>query len=401
VASVAGDAEIADQADDIGYPSLVADGTDLVLGFWKRNATTSNVVIRKYDERPEISPVSADLNAIGSNRFESLSSSPGLIIRGIPRRIRLLAAAKPIGAAATGMYQMEIDLNLRWAAMQPPRFDLGIAGFDASPRGPAPRLLPAALGEPSGIWVQQGKLYYADASNTAEAFTTKRVIGFAPLAANNGVHAAIETTELGSTDDQGQTELWTRGSNVLTALIGDVPGGRRRGVATTATAESGLPLNFIIWSFERAGTPSLLYAVSSCEAAQCVAAGAPTGSGSALPAISPAAASARVTGGMDRDIAAVFQITAPDAARPTVTNTAILGGITRLATTMQDAGPALAGTPMNPSSFFVTLTNLPSASLGPSSVAMTSGGLMMVAWIERGPNQALLKTRRFQVKTCP
>jgi hypothetical protein len=25
----------------------------------------------------------------------------------------------------------------------------------------------------------------------------------------------------------------------------------------------------------------------------------------------------------------------------------------------------------------------------------------MVAWVERGPNQALLKTRRFQVKTCP
>jgi hypothetical protein len=401
VVSVPGDAETADQADEIGYPSLLADGTDLVLAFWKRSGATSNIVIRKYDERPEISPTSADLNAISANRFESIASSPGIIIRGIPRRIRLLAAAKPTGVAATGMYQMDVDLsNLRVSATQPTRVDLGITGFDIGPRGPAPRLLPVPLGEPAGMWIQQGKLYYFDANGAGEVYASKRVIGFAPLAANAGVHAALETTDLGSTDEQGQTELWTRNSNVLTSLIGDLPGGRRRGVATTATGESALPINFIIWSFERANAPSLLYAVSTCDAMSCTAVGAPTDSSNTLSAIAPAVSSARVAGGLgDRDMAAIFQLTAPDPARPGVMNTAILGGVSRIVTSL-DGGPALSATAMNPATFIVTFTALPAATLGPTSVAMTSGGVMMVAWVERGPNQSLLKTRRFQVKTC-
>ena len=103
----------------------------------------------------------------------------------------------------------------------------------------------------------------------------------------------------------------------------------------------------------------------------------------------------------DRDLASVFQITAPDTTRPPpAMNTAILGGITRLTST-QDGGPMLTATATNPATFIVGLSNAPPANVGPSSVAMTSGGVMMVAWVERGANQALLKTRRFQVKACP
>jgi hypothetical protein len=406
VVSTPGEAETADQAEDIGYPSLLADGTDLMLGFWKRSGATSNIVIRKYDERPEISPSSAELNAISGNRFESLSSSPGMFIRGIPRRVRLLIAAKPMGAAATGMFQMDVDVsNLRASSMQPARADLAVAGYDTSPRGPAPRLL-AGVGEPVGMWIQQGKLFYFDASSAGEVFTSKRVIGFSPLfptgMLTGGVHAALETTELGSTDDQGQTELWTRGSPSLTALINDQPGARRRGVATAATGEIGPSINFVMWSFERGGTPALFYAGASCDATQCIGFGAPTGTGDAiLPAVAPAAASARVGSTMtDRDLAVTFQITVPDASSPGMSNTAILAGVSRLSTTV-DGGPALSPTAMNPPSFVVTLGHVPPAILGPSSVAITSGGLMMVAWVERGPTQAVLKTKRFVVKTCP
>jgi hypothetical protein len=188
---------------------------------------------------------------------------------------------------------------------------------------------------------------------------------------------------------------------VLTSLIGDVPGTRRRGVATTATAEGALPINFVLWSFERAGVPSLLFAASSCDAVQCTAAGAPMDAANTAAAVAPGASSARVMNTMnDRDLATIFQITAPDKTRPTVMNTAILGGIGRLTST-QDGGPGLVATPTNPTNFFVTLTNVPAASVGPSSVVMTTGGTMMVAWVERGPNMAQLKTRRFQVKTCP
>lgn len=403
VASVPGDAEIADTSDDIGYPSLLADGTDFILAFWKRNQTTTNISIRMYDERPGLSPASSDLNAISANRFESLSSSPGIIVRGIPKRLRLLAAAKPTGAATTGMYQLDVDVpSMRLSMAQPMRPDLGVTGYDTSPRASAPRLLPAGLGEPFGMWIQQGKLFFLDPNGAGEVYSAKRVIGFAPLNATAGIHAALETTDLGSTDDQGQTELWTRNSNVLTSLIGDMPGARRRGVAATGTAEGTVPINFIIWSFERASTPSLLYAVSTCDGMQCTAIGAPSDSSSTLPAVAPSASSARVMGGMtERDMAVTFQITAPDATRPTVMNTGIIGGISRISLTLPDGGSGLSATAMNPASFVVTLSPLPAANIGPTSVAMTAAGTMMVAWIERGPNQSQLKTRRFQVKTCP
>jgi hypothetical protein len=403
VVSVPGVAEIADQADDIGYPSLLADGTDIILGFWKRNGTSSTIMLRKYDsEQPQMGALAADLQAIIGNRFESVASSPGLIIRGIPRRIRLLAAAKATGATATGMYQIEVDVsNLRASNTQPMRAEIAVPGFDTSPRGPAPRLLPGGLAEPFGMWVQQGKLFFFDANNFGEVFATKRVIGFSPLVATAGIHAALETTDLGSTDDQGQTEIWTRGVPSLTTLVGDIPGARRRGVATSATAEANTPFNFVIWSFERAGAPSLLYGVATCSGMGCVAFGAPTSSDANLPAVAPAAASARVTGSMvDRDLAVAYQITAPDPAQPSTTYTALIGGLTRLTTT-QDGGPMLDARPMNPPNFLVDLSNLPAANVGPTSVAISSGGQMMVAWVERGPNQAVLKTRRFQVKMCP
>ena len=401
VSSIGSAPEVADTSDDIGYPSLLVDGTDLVLAYWNRNGTTTNIAIRKYDvDRPEIGAATVDLNGISANRFESVSSSPGMILRTLPRRIRFLAAVKPPGAAATGMYQIDVDVaSLRVSTQQPMRVDLGVTGYDTSPRAYPPRLLPGGLQEPFGMWMQQGKLFYLDNNGAAEVYAAKRVIGFAPLAANAGVHAALETTDLGSTDDQGQTELWTRNSNVLTSLLGDIPSARRRGVATTATGEGLLPINFVLWSFERAGMPSLLYGVSGCDGMTCTAVGAPTDMTSL--AISPAVSSARVQGTMnDRDMSAIFQVTAPDTTRPGVMNTAILGGISRMTST-QDGGPAVTATATNPSSFFVTLTNAPAANVGPSSVIMTPTGVMMAAWVERGPSQAILKTRRFQVKTCP
>jgi hypothetical protein len=103
VVAVGTAAENAENADDFGYPSLIADGTDLVLAAWKRTGSMSNIVVRKYDENPQILPASADLNVITGNRFESVASSPGMMMRNAPRRIRLFAAAKLSGGAATGM----------------------------------------------------------------------------------------------------------------------------------------------------------------------------------------------------------------------------------------------------------------------------------------------------------
>ncbi|MET0596213.1 MAG: hypothetical protein ABW133_26185, partial [Polyangiaceae bacterium] len=360
VVSIAGNvAETADEADDIGMPVLLADGTDLILAAWKKNGATTNIVIRKYDEdRPELSAVTAELNAITMGRFESVSSSPALIVRGVPRKLRMLGAAKPTGVAATGMYQLDVDLaNLRMSAMQPAKADVGVTGYDTNPRGPAPRFLPTLVGEPAGMWIQQGKLFGFDATGGGELFGSKRVIGFAPLAANAGLHAALETTELGSTDDQGQTELWTRNSPSLTSLINDQPGARRRGVATTATGAegSGGPLNFVVWAFEKAGTASLFYAAAGCDANSCASIGSPAGTGDViLPATDPAVASARVGMTSERDLAVTFELSGPDPLRPGMTNTALIGGLSRLGPNPD--GGTLASTALNPPSFIVAYT---------------------------------------------
>ena len=62
---------------------------------------------------------------------------------------------------------------------------------------------------------------------------------------------------------------------------------------------------------------------------------------------------------------------------------------------------------MNPGIFVIATATGPATAepgeiLGPSAVAVTGGGLMMVAWVERlSTDQVALKTRRFQVRTCP
>lgn len=405
VVSIAGGVtEAADEADDIGMPVLLADGTDIFLAAWKKDGATTNIVLRKYDEEhPELGAMDVELNAITMGRFESVSSSPGLMVRGVPRKLRMLGAAKPMGVAATGMYQLDVDVaSLRMSAMQPTKADVGVPGYDTNPRGPAPRLLPGpALAEPVGVWIQQGRLFGFDASGGGELFGTKRVIGFSPLAASAGLHVALETTELGSTDDQGQTELWTRGSPALTSLMNDQPGARRRGVAATATgAEGSGILNFVVWAFEKAGTASLFYAAAGCDANSCASIGSPAGTGDViLPATEPAVASARVGTTSERDLAVTFELSAPDPNRPGMTNTALVGGLSRLGPNPD--GGTLSSTALNPASFVVAYTTQGSAAISPSAVVMTSGGTMMVAWVDRSANRAILKTRRFQVKSCP
>ena len=117
------------------------------------------------------------------------------------------------------------------------------------------------------MWIQQQKLYYFDGATAREAFSAKRVLGFSPLFAPTGVHAALETSDA---KDGGagieHTELWSDGSPTLVALDGDQPGARR-GVSTAFTNESNSNANVIAWSYERAGVPTYAYAAALCSGA--------------------------------------------------------------------------------------------------------------------------------------
>lgn len=417
-----GAVETVTTANEIGYPSLLADGTDLIMAVWHRTGTVTDVLFRKYPAYPQ-GPADAELSALATGMFRSYDSSPGLISRpAIPRKIRLLLAADGLADAGQGgMHLLDIDVptlnnNMKLSAMQPATPDLGVTGYDTKPRAFPPRLMANGLLEPTGMWIQQQKLYYFDGSLATEAFSAKRVLGFVPLA-GGGVHAALQTAATGAATGVERTELWSQGSTTLVALDNDQPA-PRRGVTGTSTAESGLTANLVGWAFEPTpGAPQADYTAAICAGASCssialsMISGGPD-SGASQSSILPGAqfpelTSARVTGSMvDRDVLQAFEISVPDKTQSDVAVTALFAGATRFNIPSVDFGKSTT-TPMNPSLFLVDLasastTVAPSDVLGPASVAITSDGQILIAWVVHpSTNMAVLKARRYQVKTCP
>ncbi|HEX9295636.1 MAG TPA: hypothetical protein VF881_07370 [Polyangiaceae bacterium] len=408
IASVGGEETVL-QSDDIGYPSLVADTSDIVMGVWERNGTATDVLVRKYPPYPA-SPASVTLSALVGGLVEAYGSSPGMIIRStVPRSVRLLLALDPFGAASMGMHQIDLDIpalnsTLKLTSPQPTKGDLEIAGYDTSPRASAPRMMPNGFQEPSGMWAQQEQLYYFDGTIANVAFGAKRVLGFTVLA-GYGVHAALETAELGDAGaTMSKTEVWSMGSASLASLNGDELGARRSGVTATSTAE-GLTTNFISWSFESATTgPQLKFSAASCFGNSCTAIGADS---PPIPGVAPQLASARVMGSnIDRDMVQTFAAAILVDRDLGTTTYGFLGGVSRL--TLPDAEFAHVVTKtMNPALFLIDSTTVPSTVaagelFGPSSVAITNDGQILVAWVTRPMlNRAVLKTRRYQVKMCP
>jgi len=411
----AGTVESVMNADDFGYPSLLVDGGEVLMAVWHKTGTTTDVLVRKYAAYP-LGGAGVELSVIAPGMFRSYASSPGLIVRSpLPRKVRLLLAAERTDDAGsgTGMRQVDIDVpaglnnNLRLSAMQPAPADLGVTGYDTRPRAFAPRMLPNGFQEPAGMWVQQQKLYYFDGAIAAEAFSTKRVLGFMPLA-GGGVHAALQTSDLA---DGGagteRTELWSQGSATLVSLDGDQPG-PRLGVSATFTNESGLIANLVGWSFvPRTAIPSLNYTAALCGGASCSSVALSMMQPAIQYATFPELTSARVTGSMvDRDILQTFEVTVPDSSQPTMAGTVLFGSASRFTIPSLDLTQS-SSKAMNPPIFPIdvasgAIARPPGDVLGPSSAAITSDGQMLVAWVVRPtPNTAILRARRYLVKTCP
>ncbi len=108
----AGAIETVMSANEIGYASLLADGSDVVMAVWHRTGTTTDVLIRKYPAFPQ-GPAGAELSAIAPGMFRAYGSSPGLIARAsiLPRRIRFLLAADRLSDAAPGGMQL-VDIDV-------------------------------------------------------------------------------------------------------------------------------------------------------------------------------------------------------------------------------------------------------------------------------------------------
>jgi len=401
-------------ADDIGYPSLLADSGDIVMGVWHRTAGVTDVLVRKYPAYPQ-GGAGAELSAIAPGMFRNYGSSPGMIVRPTlpPRKVRLLLAADRLGDAGAGLGVRQVDIDvptanntLRLSAMQPVLSDLGIGGYDTRPRVFPPRLLPNGLQDPAGMWVQQQRLFYFNGTTAAEAFNTKRVLGFVPLA-GSGVHAALETWDIGAAVGVEKTEIWSQGSPSLVSLDGDqlAP---RRGVTATATNESGFTANLIAWSFEpRAGIPSMNYTAGLCSAASCSSVAFSMQPTAVQYAMFPELASARVTGSMvDRDVLQMFQISIPDPTQTTMATSVLFASVSRFTFPSADLTMSTSKT-ANPPVFPVEAASGPLSTpsnevIGPTSVAITSDGQALAAWVVRpSATSAILRARRYQVRTCP
>lgn len=409
-------------ATEIGYPSLLADGTDFVMAVWHRNGTATDVLVRKYPAYPQ-SPGGAELSALAPGMFRAYGSSPGLISRpALPRKIRFLLAADRVGDSGTGLAMRQVDIdvptlnnNLKVSAMQPPIADLGVTGYDTKPRAFPPRMMANGLQEPAGMWVQQQKLYYFDGTLAAEGYSTKRVLGFVPLA-GGGVHAALQTAAFAAAAGVERTELWSQGSATLVALDGD-QSAPRRGVTATFTNESGLTANLVGWSFEPApGMPQANYTAALCSGASCssialsMVSGDPDAGASQISSIAsamfPELASARVTGSMvDRDVVQTFEVPGKDPTQADAAVTLLFATASRFNIPSVDLTKS-SSKPMNPSVFVVDAasaptTIAPSDVVGPSSVAITSDGQVLIAWVVHpSANMAVLKARRYAVKSC-
>jgi hypothetical protein len=413
----AGTVETVMTADDIGYPSLLADGSDIIMSVWHRTGMTSDVLIRKYPAYPQ-GGVGVELSAIGMGMFRSYGSSPGLISKaGLPRKIRLLLAADRGGAAAgMGMRLLDVDVptlnnNIKLSTVQPVPVDLGVAGYDTPPRAFPPRLMPNGVMEPVGMWMQQQKLFYFDGAMATEEFSAKRVLGFVPLA-GAGVHAALQTAEIvGGANGALRTEIWSKGSMALVSLDGDQPGARL-GVTATFTNESNLVANILGWSFAPpGGTPGLNYTGAVCPSSMSCASVAFSTQPSVLPyAVFPELTSVRIEGSMiDRDVFQAFEVVFPDvttdSAQPGIAGTALFGSVARFTIPSSDLKTTSTKS-MNPALFPVDVSTVaggaPGDALGPSSVAITSGGQLLVAWVVHPrPNSAELRARRYRVTACP
>jgi hypothetical protein len=410
---VAGPVETVMTADDIGYPSLLADGSDFVMGAWHKNGVATDVLLVKYPAYPQGS-AKVELSALASGVLKSYASSPGFVPHaGVPRKVRMLLAAERLGdAGGTAMHLVDLDVptannNLKLSNVQPTQADLGISGYDTRPRSFPPRMMPGAtaLQEPSGMWIQQQALYTFDGATAKEAYSAKHVLGFSPLV-GPGVHAALETAEIvdgGSGTER--TEIWSDGSATLVSLVDDQPG-TRRGVTSTFTAESGSNANLLAWSFEpKMGLPQYNYAKVFCLGDSCSSAALPNQQ-MVTPATFPELSSVQIAGStVDRDIVEAFEVMFADPMQTTMADSVLVAGASRFTILSADLSKGTTKQ-MNPPLFIVDVAAgpiglAPGEVVGPYSVAITADGQILIAWVVRPtPTQAILKARRYLVKMC-
>jgi hypothetical protein len=267
-----------------------------------------------------------------------------------------------------------------------------------------------ALQEPSGMWIQQQKLFTFDGMAAKEAFNAKRVTGFIPLA-GLGVHAALQTAEGG---DGGppieRTELWSDGSATLISLVGDQPG-PRRGVSSTFTTESGSSANLMGWSFDdRTGIPQFKAAAAFCLGASCSSVALPNQQAD-VPSVFPELASNRVMGSMtDRYVVQAFEVIIADPMQPTMAATVFAAGASQFSIRSADLSSSTSKE-INPPLFIVDVASgpiglPPGDVIGPSSIAVTGDGQILIAWVVHqtmpgGQRVAILKARRYTIRTCP
>jgi hypothetical protein len=125
------------------------------------------------------------------------------------------------------------------------------------------------------------------------------------------------------------------------------------------------------------------------------------------PATFPELSSVGVKGSMvDRDVVQAFEVIVADSTQPTMADTVLVAGASRFTILSSDLSKGTSKQ-MNPPLFIVDVAAgpiglAPGEVLGPSSVAVTNDGQILVAWVAHpSQSQSVLKARCYSIKLCP
>ncbi|MCU0692274.1 MAG: hypothetical protein MUF54_12815 [Polyangiaceae bacterium] len=401
--------ELISSQAEIGLPVLTTDADgNFYLGYFARQAQGGEGDVRlvRLADNANAPSVNVRLAQV-TNGIGTGHSSPGLEIVANRLRVAVAGTLSAAGQGEAGMYRFQLEKD----SLTPP-----VQGVDQMllDKDPAYASFPARLTAPRIVrhgsrdlvlWVHQGAVFthdWATADTTSNSFSLINATNAVPIAGGIGFKfgAVVEAESSGSDG----LYIWTEGKNTLTVQL-DSNSGTRLGLASAALhpkAPTSPTLNVVHWAYHQAPEPpQLKLGGALCDLSKCTAQ-------------SFGAAAAEVAGGLWPSVDIITPDISADQRRIVAVHSFISNNVAALLLNAYEVDAAdlakkipLEDLAINPSMVRVTEPqpiddNLPSSSpYGPTAVATTSKGKIVVAWVHHRPSgEASLRTKRYYLDKC-